>query len=258
MKDGLVSIVFPCYNCEDFICESINSVLAQTYTNWELIICDDCSTDNTKNKIEPFLEDSRIHYFCMETNGGPAHARNLGLSNVNGDYVAFLDSDDIWIPDKLEKQIAFMKENSICFCCSGYEKISEDGSRLGIKLLPHKEIGYWKMFFLSNPIGNSTVIYDRRHFGEVRVPDIKKRNDFALWLLMLRNGEKCFGQDDVFAKYRVRKGSVSSSRMKLAKYHWQLYHHIEKRNVFVSLLGMLSWIFVKGTGIGLRIKKFDV
>lgn len=122
-------------------------------------------------------------------------------------------------------------------------------------ILPHASVGYRKTYFLSNPIGNSTVIYDRRHFGDRQVPLIRKRNDFALWLQLLRNGELCYGMEDVLTAYRVRSQSVSASKLRLAKYHWELYRQVEKKSLIISVLGMLGWAVVKGTGLGLRIHK---
>lgn len=255
MDDKIVSVIMPTYNCGEFIAESIRSVQAQSYENWELWITDDHSTDNTAAVVEPFLEDSRIHYIYMQENGGPAKARNEALRLAQGDYIAFLDSDDIWCPDKLERQLAFMQEKKCFFSCTGYRKMDEAGHALGTVILPHSVAGYWKTFFLSNPIGNSTVIYDRLHFGDRQVPLIRKRNDFALWLQILRDGDACYGLEDVLMDYRVRKQSVSSNKLGLAKYHWELYRHVEKRGVLISALGVLMWAFVKGTGFGLRVRK---
>jgi len=255
MDDKIVSVIMPTYNCGEFIAESIRSVQAQSYENWELWITDDHSTDDTADVVAPFLEDSRIHYVYLQENGGPAKARNEALRLAQGDYIAFLDSDDIWCPDKLERQLAFMQEKKCFFSCTGYRKMDEAGHALGTVILPHSVAGYWKTFFLSNPIGNSTVIYDRYHFGDRQVPLIRKRNDFALWLQILRDGDACYGLEDVLMDYRVRKQSVSSNKLGLAKYHWELYRHVEKRGVLISALGVLMWAFVKGTGFGLRVRK---
>lgn len=255
MDNKKVSVVMPTYNCGEFIAESICSVQAQTYENWELWITDDHSTDHTASVVEPFLKDPRIHYIYLQENGGPAKARNEALRLAKGDYIAFLDSDDIWSPDKLERQLKFMQEKECFFSCTGYRKMDEDGRSLDTAILPHAKAGYWKTFFLSNPIGNSTVIYDRCHFGERQVPLIRKRNDFALWLQILRDGDACYGLEDVLMDYRVRKQSVSSNKLGLAKYHWELYRQVEKRGLIVSALGVLMWAFVKGTGFGLRVCK---
>lgn len=255
MGQQKVSVIMPTYNCGRYIAKSIRSVQDQTYENWELLIVDDCSTDDTKKEVASFLNDQRIKYICMQQNGGPAAARNEALRRAQGDYIAFLDSDDIWHPQKLECQLAFMDTNKSFFSCTGYRKIDENGQTMRVAVVPHKSVGYWKAFFLSNPIGNSTVIYDRRHFGNRQVPSIRKRNDFALWLQMLRDGDSCYGLPDVLMDYRVRSQSVSANKLGLVKYHWELYHKLEKRNVFVSAIGVFMWAFVKGTGLGLRIKR---
>lgn len=253
-----VSVIMPTYNCAEYIGDAISSVQAQSYENWELFVIDDLSTDETKLVVAPFLDDHRIHYHCLSQKGGPAAARNWGLRQVKGEYVAFLDSDDLWLPDKLEKQISFMKsqvDKQCYFCCTAYEKMDILGNDLGIVILPPTKADYWKVFRCSNPLSNSTVLYDRRYFGDVQVPLITKRNDFALWLQMLRNGAVAFGMDDITMRYRVRKDSLSHKRIGLGYYHWQLYRHIEKMNLVLCIYGMLCWAFVKGTGIGLRIQK---
>ena len=250
-----VSVIMPAYNCGKFIGESIRSVQAQTYENWELLIVDDVSTDDTAEVVAAFLGDDRIRYYCLQENGGPAAARNEALRRAQGDYIAFLDSDDIWMPEKLEHQLAFMKKNGYFFTCTGYKKTNEAGAPLGIQVIPRTSADYWKAFFLGNPIGNSTVIYDRRHFGDRQIPPIRKRNDFALWLQLLREGDACYGMEDVLMAYRVRNDSISSKKIRLAKYQWELYRHIEKKSLMLSCLGVLSWAVVKGTGLGLRVRK---
>lgn len=249
----LVSIIMPTYNCAKFIAESINSVIAQTYTNWELIIVDDCSTDNTKEILAPYLQKySNINYTCLQKNGGPAVARTEALRQAKGDYIAFLDSDDIWYSEKLSKQIAFMKENNIAFSCTGYEQIEEDGKSKNIALIPPQETDYLKMLRLADPIGNLTVMYNRNAVGEQKVPAIKKRNDFALWLQILHKVHVCYGMTDILAKYRLRTQSVSRNKIKLISYHWHLYHNIEKISAIKSIWYILCWVWVKGTGLGIR------
>ncbi len=258
-RKNLVSIIMPTYNCAKYIEESIQSVLAQTIDTWELFVIDDASTDDTRLRVKPFLTDARIHYICLPQNMGPAEARNQGLQQAHGAYIAFLDSDDLWAPEKLERQLAFMEQTNdgACyFSCTAYTWMDEAGSSLHTKITPYAEVGYWKAFFLSNPIGNSTVLYDRSHFPNLSVPHIKKRNDFALWLQMLKNGEKCYGLTEPLTNYRVRSNSISSKKLSLAKYHWQLYRHIERLSLGVSILGMLSWAVVKGTGLGVKKEKY--
>lgn len=257
---GKVSIIMPTFNCARYIAESIDSVLAQTYEDWELWIVDDQSEDDTLQTIERYLADERIRYVCLETHGGAAAARNRGLQLARGQYIAFLDSDDLWMPEKLEKQVDFLERHRAegChFCCAAYTKMDEHGRSLHTLAIPPKTTGYWKMYLLSNPIGNSTVLYDRDAFGMVQVPEIKKRNDYAMWLQMLRGGAVCYGMEESLARYRVRSGSISHNKLGLMKYHWILYRHIERHNLLVCALGICCWAFVKGTHIGLRIRRTD-
>lgn len=251
--EELVSIIMPTYNCARFIEESVQSVLAQDYTNWELIIVDDCSTDHTQEVLEPYLlKYPNIHYSCLAKNGGPAVARSQALKQAKGEWVAFLDSDDLWAPDKLSLQIAFMKQKKVSFSATGYELMGEDGISKGIALIPPEKTTYDKMLRLSCPVGNLTVMYDRRIIGDQQVPNIKKRNDFALWLQTLHTTDACYGMAQVLAKYRVRSQSVSHNKLKLLPYHWHLYHHIEKLGMLKSVWYIVCWAFIKGTKIGIN------
>lgn len=252
-KKELVSIIMPTYNCAKFIAESIDSVIAQTYTNWELIIVDDCSTDNTKEILMPYLQKyQNIHYTCLQENGGPAVARTEALKQAKGPYIAFLDSDDLWYPEKLSRQISFMQENSVAFSCTGYEQIEEGGKSKNIALLPPKKNDYTTMLRLGCSVGNLTVMYNRNIVGEQKVPEIKKRNDFALWLQILHKVPVCYGIQEILAKYRLRNASVSRNKLKLIPYHWHLYHDIEKLSVIKSVWYILCWVFVKITGFGIK------
>lgn len=252
----LVSIIMPTYNCGKYIGESVQSVLAQTIVDWELLIVDDCSTDDTADRLKPYLDRfPNIHYFCLAVNSGPAAARTEALRVAKGKYIAFLDSDDIWNPEKLEKQICFMEETGAEMSCTAYRQMSEDGEDLHIVMIPPEKTDYRKCIRLSNPIGNLTVMYNQETLGRFEVPPIKKRNDFALWLQVLKKTKYCYGMPEVLATYRLgRSGSVSQNKIKQAKYHWQLYHTIEKHGVIRSVYEMGCWVFVKGTGIGLRRK----
>lgn len=254
----LVSVVMPTYNCGKYIAQSIDSVLDQTLKDWELQIVDDCSTDNTMQVLTPYLEKySQIHYYRLPKNGGPAVARTEAIERSNGKYVAFLDSDDLWYPNKLEKQIAFLKGTHTYFSCTAYECMNDDGKSLHYALYPPQKISYAKCIRLCNPIGNLTAMYDQEVLGKFEVPMIKKRNDFALWLQILKKTPYCAGMQEVLGTYRTgRKGSVSSNKLKQGKYHWQLYHEIEKHNTLKSLFELGCWAFVKGTRIGLDKRSF--
>lgn len=250
----LVSVIMPTYNCAAFIEKSLDSVIAQTVTDWEIQLVDDCSTDNTREVIKPYLEKyPQIHYYCLPENGGPAVARTEAIKRASGKYIAFLDSDDLWTPDKLEKQIAFMEKNGALFSCTAYEQMNEAGDRLGVAMFPPEKTNYNKCIRLSNPIGNLTVMYNQEKLGKFEVPMIKKRNDFALWLQILKKTDYCYGMQEILGTYRLgRSGSVSHNKLAQAKYHWQLYHDIEKHSVLRSAYEVCCWAFVKGTGVGLK------
>lgn len=249
----LVSVVMPTYNCDRYIGDSIESVCRQTVTDWELLIADDCSTDDTEAVVEPYLSRyAGIRYWRMKRNGGPAPARTEAIRRARGKYIAFLDSDDLWDRDKLEKQIGFMEKTRSLFSCTGYRHMDPEGRDLHTAIIPPSKTDYKKCIRLSNPIGNLTAMYDQEALGKFEVPDIRKRNDFALWLQILKKTEFCYGMEDVLAAYRTgRSGSVSSNKLKQAKYHWQLYHGIEGHGVAKSLYEIGCWAFVKGTGIGI-------
>ena len=170
--------------------------------------------------------------------------------------MAFLDSDDLWMPNKLAKQIEFMEKTGAKFSATGYGWMDEDGNDLHIALIPPKKTDYKKMISLSNPIGNLSVMYDQEALGKFEVPSIKKRNDFALWLQILKKTDYCYGIEEVLGTYRKgRSGSVSSNKLKQAKYHWQLYHDIEGHGVVRSIFEIVCWAWVKGTGIGIDKRK---
>lgn len=253
----LVSVIMPTYNCGKYIADSIDSVISQTVSDWELQIVDDCSTDNTAEIVKPYLEKySNIHYSCLPANVGPAVARTEAIRRSSGKYCAFLDSDDLWMPDKLEKQVAFMQSNGILFSCTAYRQMDALGHDLDTIIVPPHKTSYQKCIRLSNPIGNLTAMYDQEALGKFEVPPIKKRNDFALWLQILKKTPYCYGMDDVLGRYRLgRPESVSKNKLGQAQYHWQLYHDIEKHNFFRSVFELGCWAFVKGTNIGLDRRK---
>lgn len=252
----LVSVIMPTYNCGRFIEETIQSVINQTVTDWEIQIVDDCSTDNTIEVLKPYLEKyPNIHYTCLEKNGGPAVARTEAIKRATGKYLAFLDSDDLWMPDKLEKQIAFMEKTGAVFSCTAYRQMDEDGNSLNTVLIPPQKTDYNTMLRLSDPIGNLTVMYDQEALGKYEVPHIKKRNDFALWLRVLRDTPYCAGMPEVLGSYRIRRNSVSSNKMVLAKFHWQLYREIEQLPLWKSVWAMGCWAWTKATKIGLHVTK---
>ena len=226
--DQLVSIIMPSYNTGRFIAETVNSVLAQTYTNWEIIIVDDCSTDNTDEIVAQFLSDSRIKYLKNEKNSGAAVSRNRALREAKGKWIAFLDSDDLWAPDKLERQIAFMENNGYHFSYTNYSEIDEESKPLGKSVTGPKKIGKTGMYNYCWP-GCLTVMYDAETVGLIQIADIKKNNDYAMWLKVCKKA-KCYLLNEDLASYRKRAGSISNHSYKaLIKWHYngnQLIHNL--------------------------------
>ena len=215
MSEKLVSIITPTYNCAKFIARTLDSVQAQTYQNWEMIIIDDRSQDNTKEIVEGYMKDDpRIQYHLLDVNSGAAVARTTAMSLAKGSYMAFLDSDDIWMPDKLERQIRWMNDNGYAFSCTAYEQIDEDDNLLNRTIKTIKKTDYNRLL-LDCPVGNSTVVYDVEKMGKFEVPNIRKRNDDALWLQMLKKEKYIWGMPDVLMKYRIRQYSISSNKFKV-------------------------------------------
>ncbi|MCR5405090.1 MAG: glycosyltransferase [Butyrivibrio sp.] len=230
----LVSIIMPSYNTGKFIKESIESVLKQTYTNWELLIVDDCSTDNTDKVVEPFLSDERIKYFKNEKNSGAAVSRNKALREAKGRWIAFLDSDDLWLPEKLEKQIKFMEGNGCHFSYTNYAEIDVEGNRNGVTVTGPKKITKTGFFNYCWP-GCLTVMYDAKIVGLIQIKDIKKNNDYAMWLRVCRKAD-CYLLNEILALYRRgRTGSISTHSIKtMIGWHFKLYKDAENQNVLTA------------------------
>lgn len=233
MKD-LVSIIMPSYNTGKYIGKSIESVLNQTYQNWELIIVDDCSTDNT-DKIVTAINDARIKYMKNSCNLGAAISRNRALREAKGQWIAFLDSDDLWMPEKLEKQIRFMKINGYAFSYTNYEEIDIDGNVTGVKVSGPKRITRTGMFNYCWP-GCLTVVYDVTKIGLIQIKNIKKNNDYAMWLEVCKKSN-CYLLDETLAQYRKgRIGSVSTQSIKtMIGWHYKLFHEAEEMGKAGSL-----------------------
>lgn len=231
--NDLVSIIMPSYNTAKYIAESIHSVLAQTYEKWELLIVDDCSTDNTDEIVKPFLADERIRYFKNEKNSGAAISRNKALREAKGKWIAFLDSDDLWLPEKLEKQIAFMQENDYKFSYTEYEKIDEESESLNVFVGGPKKVTKKGMYRYCY-IGCLTAMYDADFIGTVQIKDIKKNNDYAMWLQLCKKAN-CYLLPENLAKYRIRKKSISHDKLsKKLKSHYDLFHYCDEKPALVA------------------------
>ena len=238
----LVSIVMPSYNTGRFITETIQSVLAQTYTDWELIIVDDCSTDNTDDVVSGFLNDSRIRYLKNDKNSGAAVSRNRALREAKGKWVAFLDSDDLWESEKLQKQILYMQEKGCVFSYTNYIEIDEDSLPNGKLVTGPQKITRRKMYDYCWP-GCLTVMYDAESVGLVQIADIKKNNDYAMWLKVCKTAD-CYLVDEVLAKYRKRSGSISNhGYTKLIKWHYKLFKDAEGKNCLLASVNTVRNLF---------------
>ena len=227
--NNIVSVITPSYNSEKYISKTIQSVQAQTYTNWEMIIVDDCSTDRTCEIIREFSStDSRIKLLKQESNAGAGAARTKAMRHSIGHYIAYLDADDIWKPEKLEKQIKFMREKECAFSCVSYEVIDDDGNKKGKEVHMLSKVDYVG-FLTNNLLQTVGIMVDVEKVNKdlLVMPDIRRRQDAATWLQILKAGYDCYGLDEVLAEYRRTVGSLSSNKAKAVKGIWYLYRKIE-------------------------------
>ncbi len=230
-----VSIIMPSYNSEQFLPATIDSVINQTFKAWELIIIDDCSPDNSNKIIEDYMQQSeKIKLISLESNCGPAIARNRGIQEAKGRYIAFLDSDDLWHPDKLSKQLLFMKEKDVALSFTGYYAVDEKTGR-PINLMSVPSTVNYSMLLKQNIMGCLTVIYDSKKLGKIYMPDILKRQDFALWLKILKKVPYAYGLNESLAYYRVRTSSISSNKIVASTYNWKLYREVEKLPLYKAI-----------------------
>lgn len=239
----LVSIITPSYNTASFIGQTIESVLSQTYQNWEMIIVDDCSSDDTDEIVREYLFDERIKYIKNDSNSGAAISRNRALREARGKWIAFLDSDDLWDSNKLEEQIYFMESKRIHFSYTNYEEIDENGQSTEILVSGPKILTSKRMENYCYP-GCLTVMYDASLIDLIQISDIKKNNDYAIWLKISKNYD-CHLLNKNLAKYRRRSGSISNSSIyTLIIWHYKLWREAENRSPLWSLyLTMKNIIF---------------
>ncbi len=230
MKDyGLVSIITPSYNCARFIGSTIESIQAQTYRNWELLVTDDCSDDRSVEVVKRYAAaDPRIRLFSLPVNSGAGVARNNSIEKAQGRFIAFCDSDDRWYPEKLEKQLAFMEESASEVVYSSYMTCDETGKNNGI-VVAYKTISY-REICRDDSIGFLTCIYDTQRIGKVYMPSIRKRQDWAMKILLLQKAAKAVGMLDALAIYRLRGDSLSNAKIKLVKYNVRVYREVLKMN----------------------------
>ena len=241
MKDfGLVSIIMPNYNSAKYVRDTINSVINQTYPNWELLFVDDCSTDDSVEIVRSF-GDERIIILKNEKNSGAAVSRNYALREAKGKWIAFLDSDDQWHPEKLERQISFMIENGYDFTYT-YYRVSNNGEWEDFIRVSPKKVTLRKLYNYCY-FSTITVVYNREKVGLLQIPDIKKRNDYALWLTALKRCD-AYLYPEVLSYYIRHSGSLSTVPIrKLIKYHYQVFHNVLGHNAFLSTLMVLNNLF---------------
>lgn len=237
----LVSIVTPVYNAEAFLKDTVQSILDQTYVNWELFLVDDGSKDTSITIAKEFAQsDSRINHVILEENQGAAGARNTGIRMAQGKYVAFLDSDDLWVPEKLEKQVEFMESNGYVFSFTSYGIIRENGE-VREKVVQAPSVVTYDLLLRNTIIGCLTVMLNIEVLGKVQMPTIRTRQDFVLWLEILKQGHQAHGLNTKLAYYRKVNNSISSNKFKTAKRNWTIYRENENLPFFRACMVFASY-----------------
>ena len=240
--DNLVSIITPTYNCSEHISETIKSIQAQTYCNWELLITDDCSTDQTTDIIVTFQKtDNRIKLFLLNNNQGAGSARNNSIKEASGRYIAFCDSDDQWKSNKLEMQLSFIIKNNLSFSFTAYDIISENNQFLKRFKCPHK-LTYSKLL-KNNYVGCLTAVYDKEKLGKMYMPMMRKRQDWVLWLNIMNKIKHTKGLNESLSIYRRRNRSISHDKLLLIKYNWKVYRQELKFSFLVSFIHLTQFLF---------------
>ena len=240
---ALVSIITPSYNSARFINECVGSVLEQTYTNWELIIVDDASDDNSRKLISNIAaRDNRIKFVFLTENIGVAGARNIALGKSKGRYIAFLDSDDVWKKEKLTKQIDFMQSHDISFSFSSYEPMSENGIEIFKEIKAPLKIDY-NSFLKNTIIGCLTVVLDKHKIGDFKMPNLRTSQDVALWLSIMKGGVVAYGIKQSLAYYRIVGESNTSNKFKVIVGVWRIYRNEEGLGYIKSIWYFLNYAF---------------
>ena len=244
-KKPKVSIIIPVYNAKKVFKETLDSIEAQSYDNWEVVIVDDCSTDGSLEYITELVgHNKKYKVYSMEQNSGPGAATAYGFEKSSGDLVAFLDSDDVWSNDKLEKQVRFMLDNDYEFTCTDYEQVDGDSKPIG-RVIKCKPRANYINILRTNPVGSSTVIITAELLNKVDIPLIRKDNDYALWLELLKVTSYIYGMNEILMFYRVWPQSISYNRFKSVKYHWEVYKKYEKFSSLHSILLIVMWGIIK-------------
>lgn len=242
VKD-LVSVITPVYNAERFLENTLQSVIDQTYKNIEIVLVDDCSKDKSAKIIERFMSEGiQISYHLQDLNRGAGAARNKALELARGQYVAFLDSDDVWLPQKIEQQIALMKEKQTGFSYAAIEMIDENGKQIKSKR-NIKETCDYKYLLHNTIIATSSVVIDRSILGDFRMPLRRGGQDYATWLMLLRNGEIAYGINDVLCQYRVASGSLSSNKFKSIRQVWEIQIEEEQVSKAYAMINVIKFIY---------------
>jgi teichuronic acid biosynthesis glycosyltransferase TuaG len=239
----LVSIITPSYNSAKFIAETMQSVQNQTYQNWEMIIVDDGSSDETDEIVTSIIQsDNRIQFHKLSQNSGPAVARNTGIEKATGDYMTFIDADDIWFPTFIENNIKIIQETGIPFVFSSYKRANEQLEFVYSDFIVPQKVSYTDIL-KSNSISCLTAFVDIKKLGKKYMPLIRKRQDMGLWLNYLKVIPFAYGIQETQAIYRIRENSLSRKKSDLIKYQWQFYRDIEKLTIFQSFYYMLHWMY---------------
>lgn len=244
MENALVSVIIPTFNSEKYISDTIVSVQNQTYQNWQIILVDDASTDQTQTIITTFLTDKRIQFYPLEINSGTGVTRNFGVSKAVGKYISFLDADDLWKPEKLEKQIDFLKKNNLPFTFSFYDCIDEQGNSLNRRIEAPRNLSYRQLFFC-NYVGNLTGIYDVEYFRKISISNIRKRQDWMHWLTILKKIKTAKPVPESLAFYRIRENSLSTFKTALIQYNFAVYRQFHGFNFIVSCFCMIGFLFTQ-------------
>lgn len=244
MGSTLVSIVTPVYNAEKFLRQNIESVLSQSYTNFEMLLVDDCSTDNSRSILDEYAEkDNRIKPIFLSKNGGAAVARNAALKKATGRFIAFLDSDDLWRPEKLKKQMEFMNSNKFGFTYTRYERIREDDTVIHDAAKLPMKLNY-NSLLKNTAIATSTVIIDKGMVGEFDIVNVRRGQDTATWLKLLKEKiEFAHLCDDILGYYRDTEGSLSDDKLIALKRTWNTYRNIEKLPLPKAIFYFISYTF---------------